>query len=141
MLPSHGERRDVPHFDRFFHFEPALERAYFHPAGDMSAGELADLLTHALEDFHDHGYLEAVLDITLVTGFENPGSAYRRWLVRRWARVVMRQMAIAVVTLPKHIHPEKAGLVTAAEEGLRAHICTEVDEANAWLDAFHARHH
>jgi hypothetical protein len=35
----------------------------------------------------------------------------------------------------EHICPQKTGLLTAAEEGMQAHICESEAEAIAWLDA------
>jgi len=123
------------------HLHMADDRAFYRPEGTASAGELADLITAALEYFYDHGYLELVVNITRMEGFASPGPAYRRWLVRRWARAVMRGATIVVVARAERISPERAGLVTAAEEGLRAHICTDEEEAVAWLEAVHAVRH
>ena len=119
----------------------ADDRAFYRPDGKASAGELADMITTALEYFHEHNYLEVVVNIRGMEGFESPGSAYRRWLVRRWARAVMREVAIVVVARHEHIAPQRTGLIVAAEEGLRAHICEDEDEAVAWLEAVHAVHH
>jgi hypothetical protein len=119
----------------------ADDRAFYRPEGTASAGELADMITTALEYFYDRGYLEIVVNITRMEGFESPGAAYRRWLVRRWARAVMRDATIVVVARQEHLSAERAGLITAAEEGLRAHICTDEDEAVAWLEAVHAVRH
>jgi hypothetical protein len=119
----------------------AQDRAFYRPEGKASAGELADMITTALEYFYDHSYLEVVVNIQRMEGFESPGAAYRRWLVRRWARAVMREVAIVVVARREHIAPERTGLIVAAEEGLHAHICEDEEEAVAWLDAVHAVHH
>ena len=37
--------------------------------------------------------------------------------------------------------PGRPGLIAALEEGLRAHVCTDEEEALAWLDGFSAVHH
>jgi len=123
------------------HLHLAHDRAFYRPEGKASAGELADMITAALEYFYDHSYLEVVVNIQRMEGFDSPGSAYRRWLVRRWARAVMREVTIVVVARREHIAPERTGLIAAAEEGLRAHICEEEDEAIAWLESVHAVHH
>jgi len=119
----------------------AQDRAFYRPEGQASAGELADMITTALGYFHEHGYLEVVVNITRMEGFESPGAAFRRWLVRRWARAVNREVAIVVVARAEHISPERTGVIVAAEEGLRAHVCTGEEEAVAWLEAVHAVRH
>ena len=59
----------------------------------------------------------------------------------RQSRTVLSTLDIVVVCRPEHISPDHAGLVAAMEEGLSAHVCTDEDEAIAWLDAFSAVHH
>jgi hypothetical protein len=117
------------------------DRAIFRPFGHASPAELADLTTMALERAYTHGCREALINIIRMYGFETPGPAYRRWLVRRWARTVLSEIDIAVVCRKEHISMQNEGLITAMQEGLRAHVCTSEDEALAWLDAFSAVHH
>jgi len=54
---------------------------------------------------------------------------------------VLSSLDIVVVCRPEHISPDHAGLVTAMEEGLSAHVCTDEDEAMAWLDTSIAMYH
>jgi hypothetical protein len=117
------------------------ERAYFRPVGNTTAGELSDMTTAALERAHRHGCMEALIDVTRVYGFESPGPAYRRWIVRRWAQTVLCEIAIVVLCRDDQLLEGNPGLVAAMAEGLLAHVCTTEDEAIAWLDAFTAVRH
>lgn len=92
-------------------------------------------MTRALRRAKAEGLGEALIDITAMTGFESPGPAYRRWLVRRWAEVAEDALRVAVVARAEHICPEKTGLLIAAEEGLGANICETTAKAIAWLDS------
>ena len=116
-------------------------RAIFRPFGHVTPGELADMTTLALDRAYRHGCRQILLDVTRMYGFESPGAAYRRWLVRRWSHAVLNQIEIAVVCRYEHISPERVGLITAMEEGLSAHVSAYEDEAVAWLDAARAVHH
>jgi len=70
-----------------------------------------------------------------MTGFESPGPAYRRWVARRWYKTLGPTIRIAMVARNEHICPQKTGLLVAAEEGIRAHVCDTEAQAIAWLDA------
>lgn len=101
----------------------------------MSAGELVDNITYALLRCRDLGIRQALVNITAACGFESPGPAFRRWAVRRWARISSSEISIAVVARPELVCPDKTGLLVAAEEGLHAHICTGEPEALEWFAA------
>lgn len=117
------------------------ERAFFRPFGHATPGELADMSTAALLRAFGHGCEQALLNLVRMYGFESPGPAYRRWLVRRWARTVFSSLDIVVVCRPEHLSPDHAGLVAAMEEGLSAHVCTDEAEAMAWLETSSAMYH
>jgi hypothetical protein len=93
------------------------------------------MVTAALRHARSRGVRDMVIDITQMSGFETPGPAYRRWVVRRWARASDAAVRVAVIVRPEHICPQKTGLLVAAEQGLQAHICDSEAEAIDWLDA------
>ena len=93
------------------------------------------MITEALQRARDEGMRELLVDIRGMDGFESPGPAFRRWLVRRWAHVAKKSLVVAVVARAEHICPEKTGLLIAAEEGLDAGIFQVDSEAVSWLDA------
>ncbi len=109
-------------------------RAYYRPSGAASAGELADMITAALQSACAAAMSDALVNVAEVFGFESPGPAFRRWAVRRWAATVRGQLRVAVVARREHICPEKTGLLVAAEEGLQATIFETEPDAIAWLD-------
>jgi hypothetical protein len=115
-------------------------RAFYRPKGEVSTGELADMLTTTLAQARDAEVTDVLLNITALSGFESPGSAYRRWVARRWAKALGPDIRLALVARHEHICPEKTGLLIAAEEGVHAHICESEAEALIWLDASKERH-
>jgi len=110
-------------------------RAFFRPSGSVSAGEFADQITEALAEARSRGVRDVVVNIASMTGFESPGPAYRRWVARRWYKTLGPTIRIAMVARNEHICPQKTGLLVAAEEGIRAHVCDTEAQAIAWLDA------
>jgi len=115
-------------------FKVSNLRAFYRPAGVVSDGQLADMVTEALRLARTHGVRDVLVDITELTGFESPGPSYRRWVTRRWAQAADKTLRVAVVARHEHICPQKTGVLVAAEEGLHAHICEFESEAIAWLD-------
>jgi hypothetical protein len=81
------------------------------------------------------GLTDVLVNITEMVGFESPGPAYRPWVATRWAATAGGVLRVAVVARHEHICPRKTGLLAAADQGLRAHICEAEPEAMAWLDA------
>ncbi|VTR93310.1 Uncharacterized protein OS=Pedosphaera parvula (strain Ellin514) GN=Cflav_PD5412 PE=4 SV=1 [Gemmata massiliana] len=120
-------------------FEVVGDRGFYRPSGPVSAGQLADLITAALQRARSAGLCGVLVDVTAVTGFEPPGPAFRRWAVQRWATALGGALRVVLVARPEHICPDRTGLLVAAEEGLRAHICATEAEAVAWLDAVATR--
>src|SRR4051812_23680820 len=99
------------------------DRCLYRPRGFVSAWQLADLITVAVEQARERAVPELMVNISALIGFDSPGPAYRRWIVRRWAAAAGGQLRVAMVARPEHICPEKIGLLIAAEECLDAHIC------------------
>ena len=115
-------------------YEAIGARSYYRPCGTASAGQLADMITAALEAACADGARDALVNVVGMTGFESPGPAFRRWAVRRWAATVRGRLRVAVVARREHISPDKPGLLVAAEETLDANIFENEAEAIAWLD-------
>ena len=111
-------------------------RAFYRPIGNLSAGQLADLIDDALTLACARDARDILIDITHVVGFESPGPAYRRWVARRWARTAGGRLRVAVVARQEYICPEKTGLLVAAQEGLSAQIGHSEIYALAWLDSW-----
>jgi hypothetical protein len=118
-------------------FEMAESRAFYRPKGLISAGELVDKITLALQLGRQIGIREMLVNIQGAFGFETPGPSFRRWAVQRWALAGAGGLRVAMVARGELICPQKTGLLIAAEQGLHAHICTQETEAFGWLDAVH----
>src|ERR1044072_1693899 len=78
-------------------YHVAGERTVYRPSGNVSDGELADLLTESLALTLEHNATETLIDVTPTDGFDSPGPAYRRWLVRRWAEMVRDKIRVALI--------------------------------------------
>src|SRR5690242_6385188 len=101
-------------------FENLGKAGVYRPSGETTAGQLADMMTFAIQHSLEERLRGVALNITRINGFEPPGPAYRRWLVSRWAELARSRLRVAVVARREHICPDKTGLLTAAEEGLGA---------------------
>jgi hypothetical protein len=112
-------------------------RAFYRPRGIISPCLLVDLLVYVLQDVRAKGRKEVLLNLTGISGFDSPDADFRRWAVKRWARAVNGEMRVALVLKPEYICPERSGMVTAAQEGLHAHVTADEREALEWLDVWH----
>src|SRR4029079_16719353 len=86
-------------------------RAFYRPEGRVSAGQLADLITAAIEQSRMKDVRELLVNIVQMTGFKSPGPAYRRWVARRWAEAAEGALRVVVVARAEHICPRKTGLL------------------------------
>jgi hypothetical protein len=75
------------------------------------------LITDALQLARERGFREALVNITAMTGFDSPGSAYRRWITRRWAKTVEGTVRVVLVAKREHISPQKVGLLVRPKKG------------------------
>jgi len=111
-------------------------RAFYRPRGLISPCLLVDLLSYILQDVRARGRKEVLLNLSGISGFESPDASFRRWAVKRWAQASGGEIRVALVLNPEHICPQRSGLVTAAEEGLHAHVTADEREALEWLDVW-----
>lgn len=112
-------------------------RAFYRPRGIISPCLLVDLLCYVLQDIRAKGRMEALINLSGISGFESPDADFRRWAVKRWAQAAAGNIRVAFVLKPEFICPERTGIVTAAEEGLHAHVCATEHEATEWLNVWH----
>ena len=115
-------------------FEAEGARGFYRPTGEVSTGQLADIVNTAVAYARWREIDMLLVNISEMTGFDSPGPAYRRWAARRWSETAGPGLRVALVARAEHICPEKTGLLIAAEMGLMAHICATEPEAMAWLD-------
>lgn len=109
-------------------------RAFYRPRGVISPCLLVDLLCYVLQDIRARGRKEVLLNLSGISGFDSPDADFRRWAVKRWAQAANGEVRVALVLKPEYICPERTGMVTAAQEGLHAHVCADEREALEWLD-------
>jgi hypothetical protein len=112
-------------------------RAFYRPRGIISPYLLVDLLVYVLQDVRARGRMEALINLSGITGFDSPDVDFRRWAVKRWAQAANGAVRVAFVLRPEYICPERTGIATAAQEGLHAHVCSDEREALEWLDVWH----
>ena len=115
-------------------FETEGTRGSYRPVGEVTSGQLADIVNAALAYARWRALDSLLINISEMTGFDSPGPSYRRWAAARWAETAGPALRVAMVARIEHICPEKTGLLVAAEKGLMAHICDTEIEAKTWLD-------
>ena len=74
-----------------------------------------------------------MVNITGLTQFSMPTLLDRYLMVEEWAREAGGSVAVAMVAMPEHIHPEKFGVKAAADRGLRGDVFTSERDALVWL--------
>jgi hypothetical protein len=107
--------------------------AVFAPAGRASLGQMVDqvhdIIRYALEQ--QMGRL--LIDLTHLTGFENPSLPDRYWIVRKWASTAGSRVDLALVLEARYIDPDRFGVKVAVNFGMRADVFTSRSDALTWL--------
>jgi len=105
----------------------------FHPRGSVSLVEAVELVTRAIAFCREQRIPRLLVNITGLTQFSVPTLVDRYLMVEEWAREARGMVAVAMVAMPEHIHPEKFGVKAAADSGLRGDIFTSERDALEWL--------
>lgn len=106
----------------------------FRPAGDFHRLQAAvDRISLIAVAALAAGLDRCVVDITKMAGFPVPSLSERHAMVREWATAVDGKMVVAMVCPPDFLDPERFGVVTAANFGLRSNAFDNTRDAIAWL--------
>ena len=111
-------------------------RALYRPAGSVSFDEAVALVRAAVAAARRNRVRNLLVDTTALTGFSSPDQFERFLAAVAWAEASRGGMHLAMVARADMIHPQKFGVLVAANLGLVSNIFTTEVEARAWLDAW-----
>jgi CheY-like chemotaxis protein len=110
-------------------------RALYRPEGSVSFDEAVALIRAAIAAARRHRVPALLVDTTALTGFPSPDTFERFLAAVEWAEEAGGSVRLAMVARAEMIHPEKFGVLVAANKGLVSNIFTTEADARAWLAA------
>lgn len=136
MTPSEraGSRRTDVDDPNNFTLEDG--RALYRPAGSVSFDEAVALVRSAIAAALRNQVRSLLVNTTALTGFASPDTFERFLAAVAWAKEARAGVHLAMVARAEMIHPQKLGVLIAANRGLVSNIFTTEAEAHAWLDAW-----
>lgn len=106
-----------------------------HPHGLCTLVEGVDLVKEAIAICRERGIAKLLFDATRLRGIPIPTLVDRFLMVEEWAVTARSMVTVALVVHAEYIHPEKFGVVVAADLGLTCDVHTTEEEALRWLVA------
>ena len=111
-------------------------RALYRPVGSVSFDQAVALVRAAIAAARRNQVRNLLVDTTALTGFPSPEQFERFLAAVAWAEESRGGVHLAMVARVEMIHPQKFGVLVAANLGLASNIFTTEVEACAWLDAW-----
>ena len=111
-------------------------RGLYRPVGFVSFDEAVALVRAAIAAARRNQVRNLLVNTTELTGFPSPDVFERFLAAVAWAEEGRACVHLAIVARAEMIHPEKFGVLVAANRGLVSNIFTTEVEARAWLDAW-----
>ena len=111
-------------------------RELYRPAGSVSFDEAVALVRASIAAARRNQARSLLVDTTALTGFASPNTFERFLAAVSWAEESRAETQLAMVARAEMIHPQKVGVLIAANRGLVSNIFTTEVEALAWLDAW-----
>lgn len=115
------------------------ECAFYRPAGLVSFEQAVALVSAGIAAARRNRVRQLVINTTELTGFEAPDAFDRFLAVVEWAAEAAPGTRLAIVARPELIHPQKFGVLVAANRGLASNVFASEVEARAWLAACNDR--
>jgi hypothetical protein len=115
------------------HFEILKERAVFRPTGQVSIGQMTELVATAIGFARSINIQKLLVDITRLTGFGPPDLGLRYFIIHEWARAAGRSVRVALVARPEMLDAQKFGTTVAENLGFVADGFTTEEAALNWL--------
>jgi len=115
------------------HFKKEKGYAVFHPVGEVSFEEMAELVNRAVVLFRRQKIKKLLIDSTELRGFHPPGISERYNLAERMAQEAASLVKIAHVASPEWVRSGKFGLEVARNRGLDKKNFNSEPEALKWL--------
>jgi CheY-like chemotaxis protein len=107
--------------------------AHFRPAGSVSFETTVALVRAAIAAARRARVRDLLVDTTALVGFPSPDTFERFLAAVEWAEEAKGGVHLAMVARPEMIHPERFGVLVAANRGLVSNIFPTEAEARAWL--------
>ena len=123
----------LPPADDPDHFAVEEGRGVYRPVGCVSFDTAVDLVRAAIAAARTKELRDLLVDTTALTGFSSPDTFERFLAAVEWADEARRGVRLAMVARPEMIHPQKFGVLVAANRGLVSNIFPTEAEARAWL--------
>ena len=111
-------------------------RALYRPVGSVSFDEAVVLVRAGIAAARRNRVRNLLVNTTALTGFSSPQQFERFLAAVAWAEESMGGVHLAMVARTDMIHPQKFGVLVAANLGLVSNIFSTEVEARAWLDAW-----
>ena len=111
-------------------------RGIYRPVGSVSFDETVALVRAAIAAARSNQVRSLLVNTTALTGFTSPDQFERFLAAVAWAEESRAGLHLALVARAEMIHPQKFGVLVAANRGLVSNIFTTEAEAHAWLDAW-----
>jgi CheY-like chemotaxis protein len=115
------------------HFVLEAGRGLYRPAGSVSFDRAVALVRSAIAAARRHRVRDLLVDTTALSGFASPDTFERFLAAVEWAEEARSRVRLAMVARAEMIHPQKFGVLVAANRGLLSNIFTTEAEARAWL--------
>ena len=117
------------------HFAVEEGRGVYRPVGCISFDTAVALVRSAIAAARTKEVRDLLVDTTALTGFASPDMFERFLAAVEWAEEGRRGVRLAMVARPEMIHPQKFGVIVAANRGMVSNIFPTEAEARAWLAA------
>ena len=110
-------------------------RAFYRPVGTVSFDEAAALVRAGIAAARRNRVKSLLVNTTGLIGFPSPDTLERFLAVVQWAEEARSGLRLAMVARAEMIHPQKFGVIVAANRGLASNVFTTEVEARDWLAA------
>ena len=105
----------------------------FRPRGECSLVEAVDLINRAIAYCRDQHIARLLVNGTGLVGVPIPSLVDRFLMVEEWAQEAKSMVVVVLVVHAEYIHPEKFGVMVAADFGLTSDIYSSEEDALEWL--------
>jgi len=95
-----------------------------------------DLTTDAIGHCRDRRVNRLLVVKMDLVGVSIPTLVDRFLMVEQWAREASGMVVVAMVVSPEYIHPQKFGVIVAADLGLVADVFSSESDALTWLSNY-----
>lgn len=111
----------------------------FRPQGGSTLVEAVDFVNDSVGHCRVQGIAKLMVDVTGLEGIAVPSLVDRFLAVEEWANAANGMVTVVLVAHAEYIHPEKFGVMVAADLGLTLDVYTSEAEALAWLESLPER--